>query len=49
LLNQLPNAAKWDERRYGRNHLLFWVRETAADVVEMVQATKSERTSEESA
>jgi 16S rRNA (guanine(966)-N(2))-methyltransferase RsmD len=27
MLAQLPQRDKWDERRYGRNHLLFWVRE----------------------
>ncbi len=27
LLDRLPGRAAWDERRYGRNHLLFWVRE----------------------
>jgi hypothetical protein len=26
LLERLPDRAAWDERRYGRNHLLFWVR-----------------------
>jgi 16S rRNA (guanine(966)-N(2))-methyltransferase RsmD len=26
LLDRLPDLAAWDERRYGRNHLLFWVR-----------------------
>jgi 16S rRNA (guanine(966)-N(2))-methyltransferase RsmD len=25
LLDQLPDRAAWDARRYGRNHLLFWV------------------------
>ncbi len=34
LLEQLPGT--WDERRYGRNHLLFWVCEEANQV-----ATKS--------
>jgi hypothetical protein len=27
LLDLLPDRPAWDERRYGRNHLLFWVRE----------------------
>ena len=27
LLDELPARAEWDERRYGRNHLLFWVKE----------------------
>jgi 16S rRNA (guanine(966)-N(2))-methyltransferase RsmD len=27
LLDRLPDRAAWDERRYGRNHLLFWMRE----------------------
>jgi 16S rRNA G966 N2-methylase RsmD len=25
-LSQLPERETWDERRYGRNHLLFWVK-----------------------
>jgi 16S rRNA G966 N2-methylase RsmD len=28
LLANLPERAAWDERHYGRNHLLFWVRES---------------------
>ncbi len=24
LLDQLPDPERWDRRRYGRNHLLFW-------------------------
>src|SRR5262245_58536711 len=31
MLYQLPDRAAWDERRYGRNHLLFWVREEAEE------------------
>lgn len=27
---ELPDAGKWDERRYGRNLLLFWVKPLAA-------------------
>jgi 16S rRNA (guanine966-N2)-methyltransferase len=26
-LDELPGRADWDERRYGRNHLLIWVKE----------------------
>lgn len=26
-LDELPARADWDERRYGRNHLLIWVKE----------------------
>lgn len=26
LLELLPDRGAWDERRYGRNHLLFWVK-----------------------
>jgi 16S rRNA (guanine(966)-N(2))-methyltransferase RsmD len=26
-LDELPERAAWDERRYGRNHLLIWVKE----------------------
>ena len=26
LLEHLPDLPAWDERRYGRNHLFFWVR-----------------------
>jgi 16S rRNA (guanine966-N2)-methyltransferase len=29
LLDELPARPDWDERRYGRNHLLFWVKEEA--------------------
>src|SRR5262245_17369613 len=31
LLDRLPQRERWDERRYGRNHLLFWVREESAE------------------
>ena len=31
LLDELPARADWDERRYGRNHLLFWVKEEAGE------------------
>jgi len=38
LLDNLPDRANWDERRYGRNHLLFWVKpsdgEAATDAAE---------------
>jgi 16S rRNA (guanine(966)-N(2))-methyltransferase RsmD len=27
MLERLPMREKWDERKYGRNRLLFWVRE----------------------
>ncbi|HEY7327130.1 MAG TPA: RsmD family RNA methyltransferase [Gemmataceae bacterium] len=27
-LDELPARTEWDERRYGRNHLLIWVKET---------------------
>ncbi len=30
LIDALPDRDEWDERRYGRNHLLFWVKEPAA-------------------
>jgi hypothetical protein len=26
-LDDLPDRAAWEERRYGRNHLLIWVKE----------------------
>jgi 16S rRNA (guanine(966)-N(2))-methyltransferase RsmD len=29
LLEMLPDRPAWDERRYGRNHLLFWVKPVA--------------------
>jgi hypothetical protein len=29
-LEQLPDRAQWDERHYGRNYLLFWVKEAGA-------------------
>ncbi len=28
-LDELPARTEWDERRYGRNHLLIWVKESA--------------------
>lgn len=31
LLTRLPDRERWDERRYGRNHLLFWVREVVEE------------------
>jgi 16S rRNA (guanine966-N2)-methyltransferase len=34
LLEHLPQREKWDERRYGRNHLLFWVREAPVEETE---------------
>jgi 16S rRNA (guanine(966)-N(2))-methyltransferase RsmD len=30
LLAELPDRPRWDERQYGRNHLLFWTREAGA-------------------
>jgi 16S rRNA (guanine966-N2)-methyltransferase len=27
LLDKLPDRDRWEERRYGRNHLLIWVKE----------------------
>jgi 16S rRNA (guanine(966)-N(2))-methyltransferase RsmD len=48
LLDRLPDAEKWDERKYGRNHLLFWVKETEPAPVEMVHAIQRETTGEES-
>ena len=30
-LSDLPDRAHWDERHYGRNSLLFWVKEPAAE------------------
>jgi 16S rRNA (guanine966-N2)-methyltransferase len=29
-LDELASQADWDERRYGRNHLLIWVKETVS-------------------
>ena len=29
LLERLPHRGAWDERKYGRNHLLFWVKAPA--------------------
>jgi 16S rRNA (guanine966-N2)-methyltransferase len=31
LLDQLPAGQAWDVRRYGRNHLLFWVRDQLSE------------------
>jgi 16S rRNA (guanine(966)-N(2))-methyltransferase RsmD len=30
-LDELPDRTTWDERRYGRNHLLIWVKERSND------------------
>ncbi len=30
-LDGLPDRGHWDERRYGRNHLLFWVKEPPSE------------------
>jgi 16S rRNA (guanine(966)-N(2))-methyltransferase RsmD len=30
MLSELPDRPSWDDRKYGRNHLLFWVKEEAA-------------------
>jgi hypothetical protein len=49
MLFRLPELEKWDERKYGRNHLLFFVKEPEQNTVEMVQAAERETTSEESA
>lgn len=34
LLNRLPDGGNWDERKYGRNILLFWVKEEVAEPVQ---------------
>ncbi len=31
MLERLPDRGSWDERKYGRNRLLFWVREEASE------------------
>jgi hypothetical protein len=31
-LDELPARADWDERRYGRNVLLIWVKEEPSSV-----------------
>ena len=30
MLDELPAREQWEDRRYGRNHLLIWVRESTA-------------------
>jgi len=30
-LAELPHREQWEERRYGRNHLLIWVKEAAGE------------------
>ncbi len=45
MLEQLPGT--WDDRHYGRNHLLFWVREADAESVQMVPAAQHSTTDEE--
>lgn len=46
LLDRLPLRESWDERKYGRNHLLFWVKEEAREPgtapEESTEATPSE-------
>lgn len=45
LLARLPDRPRWDERIYGRNHLLFWVREVppqATQGTDDAAATKDE-------
>lgn len=32
-LQQIPDHAEWDDRKYGRNHLLFWVKQPATNPV----------------
>jgi 16S rRNA G966 N2-methylase RsmD len=32
VLDELPNRASWEDRRYGRNRLLIWVKEAADHV-----------------
>ena len=31
ILDDLPQHESWDERHYGRNHLLFWVKPAPAE------------------
>jgi 16S rRNA (guanine(966)-N(2))-methyltransferase RsmD len=49
MLFRLPDLEKWDERKYGRNHLLFFVKEPEMNAIEMAQATESDTASEERA
>jgi 16S rRNA (guanine966-N2)-methyltransferase len=36
MLDQLPRKEMWDKRKYGRNHLFFWVKEAPAVEAEAV-------------
>lgn len=44
MLGRLPDRERWDERIYGRNHLLFWVR---ADQTEATRGTTADATTED--
>ena len=33
-LDELPARAQWEDRRYGRNHLLIWVKESPSATTE---------------
>jgi 16S rRNA (guanine966-N2)-methyltransferase len=45
LLDTLPNRGSWDERRYGRNHLLFWVKEEVASLPDSSAHLETDTTS----
>lgn len=46
-LGELPRDEEWEDRRYGRNHLLIWVRDTAEEDQPLADASGSEKTPSE--
>jgi 16S rRNA (guanine966-N2)-methyltransferase len=38
MLAEVPDRTRWDERTYGRNHLLFWVKESPPPQIEGTDA-----------
>jgi hypothetical protein len=38
MLERLPLREAWDERKYGRNHLLFWVKPMPAEPAQEPEA-----------
>jgi 16S rRNA (guanine(966)-N(2))-methyltransferase RsmD len=47
LLPRLPDRLAWDERTYGRNHLLFWVRPGTETVLQADEASAAGEDDEE--
>jgi 16S rRNA (guanine(966)-N(2))-methyltransferase RsmD len=47
LLAQLPDPERWDRRKYGRNHLLIWVKEVNVANSTASQATPASASTDE--